>query len=208
MKKFTEPNKISNYLEYGIDNDNLEIFLFGDIDHDASNKFITGLNLLSINSKDKNKYKPIIVHLNSCGGEVSEGMAIYDAIKALPNPIIIVAYGQAMSMGSIIFQAGTRRIMMPHTSFMIHAGSGEMEGTPKQVESYIREWNLSLEVMFEIYSSQMKKAGKFSKMSKAKIKEKLKAMMDQKEDVYLTAKQTVDYGLADEVFTSWRSIRK
>lgn len=207
MKKITETNKVSNYNNYGVDVDNLEIKLFSEINYETADTFIWGLNLLFTNSQEKRSYKPIIIHMSTPGGDEVPGMAIHDAIKALPNHTTIINYGEASSMGSIILQSATKRIMMPNSLFMFHMGDLTIEGTRKQIKSFLEFDKGCDETMLEIYASRMRQSGKFKGSSKTKIKEYLNRQMDNKEDVFLTASQTVSHGLADDVFTSWRSVR-
>lgn len=208
MKKFTEPAKVSNYFHFGVDVDNLELSLFKEIDEESSANFILGLNFLHIHSRDKGKYKPIVIHLNSPGGYIHDGMAIYDAIKTIPNQIVTIVYGEACSMGSIILQASDRRIMMPHSALMIHDGDTDPAGTPRKVRAQLAYEDIALKTMTDIYAERMKHSTKFKHYSKQKIKDWIGVEISKKEDVYFSAKQAVEVGLADEIITSWRSVRK
>lgn len=160
-----------------------------------ANRFIRNLNILMRKSDD-----PILVHLKTCGGVWEEGMAIYDAIKACPNKITILSYTHARSMSSLIFLAADKRVMMPHSKFMFHEGTMSMSGTVKQYRTEGEELDKAGDDMLKIYIDAMKDNGKMKKWSKERIKEWLISMMDKKEEVYLDAKQAVQYGFADEVF--------
>ena len=220
MKRIIEPNKINNFHHLDIDLDNLEIYLIGreeyvdeeynepGVEYMMANRFIKNINLCHANSRDKNKYKPILIHMKTNGGDWREGMAIYDAIKSIPNKVTIVVYTHARSMSSIILQAADRRIMMPHSSFMFHRGTWGYSGTVQEVES---NWEFDKKddnTMLDIYASRMKEKGMLKGKSKTKIKEWLNDRMMRKTDVFLNADLAVRYGLADEIFTSWRNIRK
>lgn len=166
------------------------------VEYAMAAKFIKNINILM----RKNPNQPILIHQLTCGGDWSFGMAIYDAIKSCPVPITILNYTEARSMSSIIFQAANKRVMMPNSTFMFHRGFLGIEGTVTQVESAVNFNKLADDVMLDIYIDSMKRFGKFSKKSREWIKEWLKSQMDKKEDVYLTAKQAVEFGFADEIF--------
>lgn len=175
------------------------------IEYVIAKRFIKNMNLcMRVNSN-----KPIVIHMKTCGGYWDEGMAIYDTIKACPFPVTILNYTHARSMSSIIFQAADKRVMMPHSSFMFHEGTLEYAGTFKQVKSSVRWDTLTSDIMLSIYANKMKEKGKLSTKTIPNIKRWLKAEMDKKEDVFLTSQQTVDLGLADEVFNyDWKSLTK
>lgn len=207
---------IYNIHAYNIDPVSNHIYLFGEESHVVgsmsecspeppcepgvefvmANRFIRNLNILMRSNPDK----PIIVHMKTNGGDWTEGMAIYNAIKACPNPITIINYTHARSMSSLIFLAANKRVMMPDSYFMFHTGTMFEGGTSKQVYSSV-EFNKKLdERMLDIYTEVLKKSGKFRNKSKKSIKELLIQQMDKKEDVYLSTKETVEWGFADEIF--------
>ena len=129
-----------------------------------------------------------------------EGMAIYDTIKACPNRVTILNYTHARSMSSLIFQAGDKRVMLPNSTFMFHEGTVSFSGTHKQFMTQATEEAASREIMVDIYIKAMQDGGKMSEHPKSKIKRWITDQMNKKEDVYLSAKQTVEYGFADEIF--------
>lgn len=160
-----------------------------------ANRFIRNLNILMRKSD-----KPILVHLKTCGGIWEEGMAIYDAIKACPNKITILNYTHARSMSSLIFLAADKKIMMPHSKFMFHEGTMDQSGTCKQYRTEGEELDKAGAQMMKIYIDAMKEQGKMKRVGRPKILEWLTERMDKKEEVYLDAKQAVEYGFADYVF--------
>jgi ATP-dependent protease ClpP protease subunit len=83
--------------------------------------------------------KPITIQLNCVGGDYLHGMAIYDAICECKNHVTIKAYGNAHSMGSVIFQAGDERIISPNGRLMIHYGKFGMEDHSKNVINWAKE---------------------------------------------------------------------
>lgn len=156
------------------------------IDHAIAKKVIKNLHVL-----DKANGEEITVIINTPGGETVHGMAIYDAIKACRSPVTIKVYGQASSMGSIILQAGDKRIVSTSSKIMVHYGqisiSGEALTVYKWIEDYKRDDR------------------KMEKMFLAKIQEKqphftlsrLKRMFAN--DTVLDPQQAIDLNLADEI---------
>jgi ATP-dependent protease ClpP protease subunit len=174
------------------------------IEYRTANRFIRNINVLS--SLDANK--PIIVCMKSCGGDWVEGMAIYDAILAAPNPVTILSYTHARSMTSIIFQAANKRIMMPYSTFMFHEGTYGDYGTVKSVRSAYEFSKISGEQMLDIYVDVMKTSlhGKARSWSRKRIREWLVDQMNQKEEVYMLAEEAIEWGFADNIFNGWSKV--
>lgn len=206
--------------EYHIDVQNNHVFLFpwdelaatevyGEsepgVEFTMANKLIMNARLCMM----ANPGVPLIIHQKTNGGIWEEGMAIFDMLITYPHETTILNYTHARSMSSIFFQAATKRVMMPHSTFMFHDGTVGDQGTLKQVRS---GWNFYEKVgivMMDIYAYRMKQRGKFSRRSLQSIKDMLREEMDRKEDVYLTAKEAVEWGLADEIFNgSWPGLGK
>lgn len=168
-----------------------------------ANRFIKNMNLCMRLNPDK----PILIHLKTCGGLWEEGMAIYDMMKSCPSPITVLNYTHARSMSSIILQAATKRVMMPNSHFMYHDGSFYVEGTFKGAISNVEFSKKTSKTMLDIYANSLHANGVFKGESVLKIKKWLRTQMDKKEDVFLTAKEAVDHGFADEIFNSnWASL--
>lgn len=209
-------NPIHSGHEHHLDPQSYHIYLFGSeslagtdaceggepgVEYTMANRFIINLNVLMRTAVDsKGQPYPIMIHMKTCGGDWTEGMAIYDAIKACPNPITILNYTHARSMSSLIFCAANKSVMMPHSYFMFHDGTYAEAGTVKQVMSGVEFYKRSEDTMLNIYVERMKQKGKYSKWAKQRIFKMLRSEMDKKEDVYLTAEDAVKWGLADEVF--------
>lgn len=174
------------------------------VEYVMANRFIRNINLcMRVNPE-----RPLVIYMKSCGGDWHEGMAIYDAIRSFPWPVTILSYTHARSMSSLIFQAGNKRVMMPNSSFMFHDGTMDIGGTSKQVRSAIKfDKRVGDKTMLDIYVKSMKEQGKFSNKTQQYIRKWLRYRMDKEEDVYLTAKETVEYGLADEIFDAdWEKL--
>ncbi len=92
------------------------LFLNGSIGSEECAGIITSLLYLEKTDPDS----PVTLIINSPGGEVRSGLAVYDVLSLMKSPVITVCMGQAASMGSIIFLAGDKRIMLPHSELMIH----------------------------------------------------------------------------------------
>jgi ATP-dependent Clp protease protease subunit len=207
---------IDHFHTYGVDLKSNQIFLTGDesyvtgagyeyaqepgVEYVMASRFIRNMHLcMQVNPK-----KPITIHLKTCGGLWEEGMAIYDTIKGCPNHVTIINYTHARSMSSLIFCAGDKRIMMPHSCFMIHDGTYGIEGTVKYVNSNINFSNkTTYPQMMNVYAGIMKHEGSYKGQPEYKIKKHLRYLMDKKEDVFFTPEQAIEYGFAHEIFAGW-----
>lgn len=219
-KKAKYAHSIMDYMyhlhEYNVDAECNHIYLFGEefdadvepldepgVEYRMANRFIRNINFLM----RKNPKEPLLIHMKTCGGFWEEGMAIHNAIKACPNPVTILNYSHARSMSSLIFQAANKRVMMPDSTFMFHMGTTGVSGTIKQVESAVDFGKKADERMKQIYVEALKhygpeNQGKFKKWAEKRIYAELDTYMDKKEDVYLTAEDTVKWGFADSIFGS------
>ncbi|MBI2627159.1 MAG: ATP-dependent Clp protease proteolytic subunit [Parcubacteria group bacterium] len=206
--------------EWSLDIEKFAIYLIGEpmeyspndqtrlepgVEYLMANRFIKNLQILS----NLDSQKAILIHMKTCGGEWAEGMAIYDAIRTCPNRVTILSYTHSRSMSSIIFQAADKRVMMPHSYFLFHEGTLSISGTYKQVLS-IAEFEKKIgPTMLNIYVEKMKEKGKYKKLDKKSIHEMLQGYMNRKEDVFLTAREAVEWGLADEIFSgNWENLRR
>ena len=175
------------------------------VEYTMANKFIMNARLCMM----ANPGDPMVVHQKTCGGDWNEGIAIFDMLITYPHETTILNYTHARSMSSMTFQAATKRVMMPHSHFMFHDGEYGDSGTVKKVRSGFVFSEKTDDVMMDIYVRRMKQQGKFKSWSYKRIKEMMRNLMDRKEDVYLTAKETVEWGLADEIFNgSWADLSK
>ena len=200
-----------------IDIPNRELYLCGEeaewcegdepgVNHVMAIRLLRNLRIL-----DGHDHAPILIHMKTCGGDWIEGMAIYDMIKACVSPVTILSYTHARSMSSIILQAADFRVLMPNSYFMYHHGSYGIEGDWQSVMSNV-EWDKKCEkTMFEIYAECMvtTKHGKYYRQDADKVIRMMKRQMDSKTDVFFTAQETVECGLADAVFDgNWVALRE
>ena len=201
---------------YGANLDTREIFLHnyytsGDdenpgVEYKMSNTFLKNLRALEIKSD-----KPILIHMHSVGGEWSDGMAIYDAVTMSKCHITMIAYGQAESMSSIIFQAADNRLITPNTYFMSHFGSSHAGGEYNNVQNWIKYEKYICDIMLDIYANTCA-GGKYfkEKYGNKPDVEKIKSFLSRKlknGDWYLNAEDAVYYGFADSVINSWEKLK-
>jgi ATP-dependent Clp protease protease subunit len=135
--------------------------------------------------------RDITIYINSPGGLVTAGMAIYDTMQYIKCDIQTIVMGQACSMGSLLASAGTKgkRLILPHARHMIHQPLGGASGQATDVQIQANEllrWKDELTRVYEKHTGQ--------------TLEKLRADMER--DNFMTAEQAVAYGLADKVVTS------
>lgn len=141
---------------------------------------IKGLTLL------ETKPEPIKIILNSPGGDLYQGLAIYDALKRSPCDIEILATGQCMSAASIILQAATKRSLSENCIVMVHNGEDANVGSPDDVYNWAKFGKHMNKVMYKIYAQASNKPESYW----ARKCEK---------DYILTAEEAVNEGLADEI---------
>ena len=145
--------------------------------------------LLFLESQDSKK--DITLYINSPGGLITAGMAIYDTMQYVRSDIQTIVVGQAESMGSLLASAGTKgkRMMLPHSRHMIHQPLGGTRGQATDIEIHAKEilrWKEELTKIYEKNTGQPL--------------DKLKADMER--DKFMTSEEAVKYGLADKIVTS------
>lgn len=136
---------------------------------------------------------PITVVMNNPGGSVYDGWAAYDAIRGCPCDVTVVAYGHAMSMGSIILQAADRRVMAPTAVQLVHYGSDCLLGHSKDVERQADEAKRVNRWIEEMYLARIREK------QPGYTLEKLRQLIGY--DTFLTAQESVAMGLCDEVLS-------
>lgn len=148
--------------------------------------FIKNLHVLEQSSHD-----PIVVIMNNLGGDDYHGLAIYDAIKASPCHVTIVARGYAMSMGSIILQAASERVMGERSAQLIHYGTMTIGAHTKTVKIWADESERVNDWMEQLYLERIRERQPGFEL------EQLRKMLAH--DCVLTAQQSIDLGLADRI---------
>jgi ATP-dependent protease ClpP protease subunit len=207
-----EPELLKDFHDYGANIATREIFLHNHyhtednqnpgVEYRMSNTFIKNLRGLDMKSD-----QAITIHMQSIGGEWSDGMAIFDAIQMSRSYITIIAYGQASSMSSIILQAADYRYMTPNSHFMCHYGSTDINTdylSAQNVADYERKTAIA---MFEIYAKRCVEGQFFKdKFGKKPSDKQVKNYLIRKlksGDWYLSADESVYYGFADSVLKNW-----
>lgn len=190
---------------YGIDVKNREIYIneFDDsgesagVDHRMLQNFIKNINILKNTSKD-----PITIHMQTVGGCWYSGMGIYDCIRSCKCKTTFIAYGQLCSMGTIIIQAATKRLITPSSSFMVHWGSSEISGHYLSSQNLAAFEKSAAENMLNIYSERCHKSGQFFKDSDnslPRVKSYIKRKLNNG-DWYMSAEDAVYYGFVDGIY--------
>lgn len=151
-------------------------------------RIIKNLTILEGLSND-----PITVLMNNIGGDEYHGYAIYDAIKACRSHVVIKVLGHAMSMGSIILQAGDERIMAQNSRQMIHYGTWGIHDHAKTSKKWSDEG-----IKIDHWMEQMYLARIHEKNPTFKL-QALRKMLDH--DTFLTAEESIRMGLADKIMS-------
>ena len=163
------------------------IMLEGGIgEHTAS---VLCAQMLFLESQDSKK--DITLYINSPGGLITAGMAIYDTMQYVRSDIQTIVIGQAASMGSLLASSGTKgkRFILPHSRHMIHQPLGGTRGQATDIEIHAKEILRWKEELTNIYAK-----------TTGQTVEKLKADMER--DKFMTSEEAVKYGLADKIIES------
>lgn len=160
------------------------VFLGGTVNDSTANSIIA--QFLFLASKDEKK--DIQLYINSPGGSVTAGLAIYDTMQYIKCPVSTVCVGMAASMGAVLLAAGTKgkRFALPNSEIMLHQIAGGAEGVAADIEINARQ----------IIKIKEALNGIIAKHTGQKI-EKITADTDR--DFYLTAEEAKTYGIIDEV---------
>lgn len=160
------------------------VFLGTEISDTAANLIVAQLLYLEADDPER----PITLYLNSPGGLVSAGLAIYDTMRYVRCPVETVCVGQAASVASVLLAAGTpgKRRALPNSRVLIHQPIGAFEGQASELEIHAREILTLRQHLSEILASH-------TGQTAAKIRE------DTERDHYLSAAEAKAYGIIDEI---------
>jgi len=162
------------------------IFLGGGVDDDVANLIIAQMLFLS----NENDEADIHFYINSPGGVITSGLAIYDTMQFLRCDVATYCIGQAASMGSVLFAGGTKgkRFMLSNSRILLHQPlvSGVMQGPATDLEIEAREILRLRERLYEILSEHTGQDAK-------------KIEKDCDRNLWLEAQESIDYGLADQI---------
>jgi ATP-dependent Clp protease protease subunit len=151
--------------------------------------------LLFLESEDPEK--EIFMYINSPGGVVTAGLAIYDTMQFVLPPVSTLCLGQAASMGALLLCAGATgmRYALPHSRIMIHQPSGGFQGQATDIEIHAKETKRTRETLNEI-------------MSRHTGQDIEKIRLDTERDNFMSAEEAVAFGLIDKVLTSREPLEK
>lgn len=168
------------------------IFLGTPIDDHVANLMIAQLLFLEADDPEQDIY----VYVNSPGGYVTSGLAIYDTIQYIRPDVSTICIGQAASMGALLLTAGAKgkRYSLPHARIMIHQPAGGFQGQASDIDIQAREILRMKETLDTI-------------MSKHTGQDMERIKRDTDRDFYMSGEQAKDYGLVDDVITA-RTARK
>lgn len=160
------------------------VFVGSQINDQIANVMVA--QLLYLNREDSEK--EIHMYINSPGGQIYSGLAIYDTMNMIPNPISTVAVGVTASFGTVLLAAGTKgkRYALPHATIHMHQPLGGAEGQASDIEIQAKEILRLKSRLNEILASCTEQT--------IDVIEK-----DTERDLYLSAEQAVEYGLVDKV---------
>ena len=163
------------------------IFLGSDVRDDNANAICAQMLLLAAEDPEKD----IWLYINSPGGSVTAGMAIFDTMQWIPNDVATVAMGMAASMGQFLLSAGTKgkRYATPHARVMMHQPSGGIGGTASDIK-------IQAEQLLHIKRQMAELIAQHTGQSVDQIEK------DSDRDRWFTASEAKDYGFVDHVFTS------
>ncbi len=167
------------------------ILINGEINDALSASVIS--QMLYLTSKDKKK--DIYLYINSPGGVVTSGLAIYDTINYLPNDIVTIGMGMCASMGAFLLSSGTKgkRYALPNTKIMIHQPLGGAKGQATDIMIVAEEILKTKQKLNEILSKNTNQA--LSKIIK-----------DVERDYYMNAEEAKEYGLIDLVISKAKKL--
>lgn len=163
------------------------VFLGSPINDDVANIIIAQLLFLEADNPERDIY----LYINSPGGVVSSGLAIYDTMQYLKAPVNTICMGMAASMGSFLLCAGIKgkRSALPHSRIMIHQPSGGTQGTASDIEIQAREILYLRGKLNELYAKHT-----------AQPLEQIEKDMDR--DRFMSADEAKAYGLVDHVIAN------
>jgi len=163
------------------------VFLGTPVNDDVANIIIAQLLFLEAD----NAGRDIFLYINSPGGSVSAGLAIYDTMQYLTSPINTICMGMAASMGCFLLTGGSKgkRMALPHSRIMMHQPSGGAQGTSSDIDIVAKE---ILYMRAKIYELMAKHTGKPEEVIER----------DFDRDKYMSAQEAKDYGIIDQIITT------
>ena len=160
------------------------VFLGTGVDDNVANAIIAQLLFLESDQPDQDIY----LYINSPGGQVSSGMAIYDTMQYIKPDVQTICIGQAASMGALLLAAGAKdkRFSLPHARIMIHQPSGGFQGQHSDIEIQAKEISKIRVILDGILATHCGQEPK-------------KVRQDTERDNYMTGEEALKYGLIDKL---------
>ena len=161
------------------------VFLRGEVNEQMANSIVAQLLFLEMEDPDAE----ISMYINSPGGSVTDGMAIYDTMRYIKPKVRTVCLGMAASMGAFLLMAGEpgMRMALPNSEIMIHQPSGGAHGQATDVQLHA-QWLLRTKNKMNTLMSEM--TGQTLE----------KVQQDVERDYFMTAKEALEYGIVDQIF--------
>lgn len=168
------------------------VFLGSQVDDMVANVIIAQMLFLEAEDAERDIY----LYINSPGGVISSGMAIYDTMQYIAPDVSTICMGQAASMAALLLAAGTpgKRSVLPHARVMIHQPSGGSEGQASNIEIYTREILLLRDKLNQVLADHTGQSLK-------------QIVKDTDRDHFMSAQEAMDYGIVDNIFKSRPDIR-
>lgn len=167
------------------------VFLGSVVDDNVANVVIAQMLFLQAEDPERD----IFLYINSPGGSISAGLAIYDTMQYITNDVVTICMGQAASMGAVLLAAGTagKRSALTNARVMIHQPMGGSQGQASMIEIYAKEILYLRDRLYKILA-------KHTRQNEEKI------AIDSDRDYFMSALDAQEYGLVDKVIESRREI--
>ena len=167
------------------------IFLGSPVDDNIANLVIAQMLFLQAEDPERDIY----LYINSPGGSVTAGLAIYDTIQYITNDVVTICMGQAASMGAVLLAAGAagKRSALKNSRVMIHQPLGGSQGQASMLEIYTKE---ILNIRDKLYEILAKHSGQTAE----------KIARDSDRDFFMSAQEALEYGLVDKVIENRNEI--
>lgn len=170
-----------------------QIILSGEINKDLAEKIVRQLLVLEADDAEK----PVYIYIDSPGGDVDAGFAIFDMIRFVSCPVFLIGMGLIASAAALIFLAVDKehRLALPHSRYLIHQPSSGMRGVATDIEIHAKEMERTKAVLNKIISEQTGKS--FEQVA-----------ADTNRDYWLNSEESVEYGLVSRIINSRKDLVK
>jgi ATP-dependent Clp protease protease subunit len=167
------------------------VFLGSVVDDNVANVVIAQMLFLQAEDPERD----IFLYINSPGGSISAGLAIYDTMQYITNDVVTICMGQAASMGAVLLAAGAKgkRSALTNARVMIHQPMGGSQGQASMIEIYAKEILYLRDRLYKI-------------LAKHTSQKEEKIAVDSDRDYFMSAQDALEYGLVDKVIESRREI--